>query len=417
MAKSAQIHSMEPVLHYGRDSQLRLQLADSALIADCSGPRGRAIENPRLAVELALESPLDFPPLEQAVAPGDRVTVALGNDVPHAADIVRPVVEALLRRGVEPDAVTILRSQHEIERHAQDPRQALSDAVRSAVSLVVHNPADRGQLSYLAATAEGRPIYLNRALCDADLVIPVPCMQTGPGSGDYAAGIYPTFSDQETVERYRNPNLADGDNDIVERARHEANEVAWLLGVLFVIQTVPGQANDLLSVVAGHLESATRRARELYQHAWSYRVPRRASLVVASVPGDDSEQTWENVGRAVSAATQAVADDGAIAILSELRAEPGPGVRRIADFENPRQAMKHLRKERPSDVFPAVQIARALARARVYLLSGLAEELIEGLGMTPVDEAEDISRLARRHPSCIVLGNAQHTIARAEIDE
>lgn len=404
---------MESLLHYGRDSEIRLQLPDEALVADCAGPRGRGIENPTLAAELAIETPLDFPPLEQAVAPGDRVTLALGSGVPRAAEIVQPIVEALVRRGVEPAAIAILYVSSDSAPSTVDPRSRLTGSLRQSVALIAHDPEDRSQLAYLATTADGRLVYLHRALCEADVVIPIACLQSGPGSGDYAAGIYPTFSGKETIERYRNPSLADGDNEIAERARQEANEVAWLLGLLFAVQTVPGQAGELLSIVAGHYESATRRAQELYAQAWTYQFSQRASLVVASVQGDDAEQTWANVGRAASAATKVVAEDGTIAILSELRSEPGPGVRRIADFDDPRQALKRLRKERPSDVFPAVQIAKALARAKVYLLSQLDEEVIEGLGLTPVEVAEDITRLASRHPSCIVLENAQHTIARS----
>ena len=41
---------------------------------------------------------------------------------------------------------------------------------------MIHDPHDRQQLSYLAASAEGRPIYLNRTLYDAELVIPVNCL-------------------------------------------------------------------------------------------------------------------------------------------------------------------------------------------------------------------------------------------------
>ncbi len=402
---------MESILHYGRSSQIRLDVADETLVAYCDGPRGAPIESPSLAIELALESPLDFPPLSQAITPGDRVTIALGQGVPRVAELLPPVVQALLGCGVSPDMITVLRAPSPSNGAAEDPRAGLSSELKEAISLVEHLPTSRNEHAYLATTAEGRTIHLNRVLCEADVVIPIACMQSGPAGGSYGAGLYPTFSTQETIERYRNPSLANSDSEIAERARHEANEVAWLLGVLFAIQTVPGQGGTLLSVVAGMYEAATRRADELYREAWNFSVPQRAGLVVAAIEGDDSEQTWENVGRAIAAASHVVADEGIIAVLSEVAIEPGEGVRRVHDFENPRQALRELRKVRPVDVFPAIQLARALSRARVYFHSRLSEGVIEELGMAPVDEAEDIARLASRHSSCVVLSNAQHTVA------
>ena len=41
------------------------------------------------------------------------------------------------------------------------------------VHIEVHNPADRGKLSFLTNTKSGKPIYLNRAVADADFVIPI----------------------------------------------------------------------------------------------------------------------------------------------------------------------------------------------------------------------------------------------------
>lgn len=408
---------MRSLLRYGRNSEVRLEVPDEALVAELAAPLAEAVADPGAAVAAALAAPVDFPPLEQAVVPGDRVVLALGSGVPRAASVVRPIVETLLRRGIDPAMITILRTQEDVHRLAPDPGAELGSAWRDQVSVVVHNPDDRQKLSYLAATADGKPIYLNRALCDADMVIPVSCMQSGPASAAYAAGVYPTFSDQPTRQRYRHPALADGDSEIAERARHEANEVAWLLGIVFALQTVPGSADELLGVVAGNYEAVSRMAAALYDRAWNCRIPHRASLVVAGLQGGESEQTWENLGRAVSAASRAVSDDGAIAILCDVEAEPGPGVRRIADFENPREALRQLRKERPRDMVPAMQLARALTRARVYLLSRLEESLVEELGVAPVDEAADIVRLVRRHPSCIVLANAQHAVPHAELDD
>ena len=82
----------------------------------------------------------------------------------------------LQEAGVEPEDVTVLVTvgwrPHSSRRHAPP-----------GATLVVHDPRDRGQLAYLAATKQGRRIYLNRLLTDADVVIPVGTAGVRPDHG------------------------------------------------------------------------------------------------------------------------------------------------------------------------------------------------------------------------------------------
>jgi hypothetical protein len=71
-------------------------------------------------------------------------------------------------------------------------------------------------------------------------------------------------------------------------------------------------------------------------------------------------------------------------------------------------ALRHIRKRHSPDAAAAHELAAALERGRVYLLSRLDEALVEELGMAPVATSADIGRLARRQSSCILLGNAQY---------
>ena len=69
-------------------------------------------------------------------------------------------------------------------------------------------------------------------------------------------------------------------------------------------------------------------------------------------------------------------------------------------------ALHHLAKKRPVDTLPAAQLAHALDRNRVYLLSRLDAAIVEDLDMIPIESPDELLRLARRHPSCILLSNA-----------
>ena len=174
-------------------------------------------------------------------------------------------------------------------------------------------------LSYLAADDKGDPIYINRHLVDADVVLPIGCMRLSstPGYFGVNAAIYPTFSDTATIDRFRATD-ADPSSDEVACRRRDADEIAWLLGVLLTIQVVPAAAGGVLHIVAGTADSVERRGAMLCKAAWEYEVPHRAPLVVAAIEGPDEQQTWENVGRAIAAASRVVADDGTIALSDRV---------------------------------------------------------------------------------------------------
>jgi len=406
------------LLRYGAGSTVRLDLAEEQLIAECDAPRGTPIRDVAGAVRRALESPENFPPLAQTTVPGDHVVLVLGDDVPQAPAVIGVVVAELLAAGILAGNITLVRQHVSNGADRPNPLEAVDANFREQIRVIDHDPANRQQLSYLAASGEGKPVYLNRAILEADVVLPIGCLRLAdtPGYHGTAAGVFPAFSDTKSIERYRCPTSVESP---VQRKRlhKEADEVNWLLGILFTIQVVPGGGGDILHVLAGELKSVFSRGQALCKDAWSYRVPRRASLVVAAVEGDPSQQTWENVGRAISAAAGVVADDGAIAVCTDLTTGLGPALQQLAGADDLHMALRQITHDRPADAVPAAQLAHALERGQVYLLSRLEEAVVEELGVAPVTSADQIARLASRHPSCIVLANAQHAVAFAPDDE
>jgi hypothetical protein len=138
--------------------------------------------------------------------------------------------------------------------------------------------------------------------------------------------------------------------------------------------------------------------------------------VIATVTGDAAAQNWENVGRALAAADRLVADDGAIAICSNLDEPPGQSLGRLIGSDDLVATERRLMRDHAPDSWPAWQLVRALQRGPVYFLSQLDVETVEDMSMAPVADVAELIRLARRHESFIVLDDAQHAIATV-IDE
>src|SRR5262249_20354360 len=151
-------------------------------------------------------------------------------------------------------------------------------------SVVVHDPDDRAQLAYLASTKQGRRVYLNRLLTDADVVVPVGRMGYDPDLGYRGpwSVLFPELSDRDTMRALRDRPISPAGEDAREPARarlDEALEVSWLLGTQFHLGLVPAAAG-LLESVAGRDTSVRDQGIAALDQHWTFRAPARAEVVV-----------------------------------------------------------------------------------------------------------------------------------------
>ncbi len=395
------------ILHYGDNSSVRLEFADGAAL-ELGVPRGEPLADLGAATAAALREPIDYPALAHCTTPGDRVVLALDRGLPQTAEVTAAVVNALLNAGVDADGITVLQCQADGHADGGDPRRLLSAALRQRVALTVHDPDDRRELAYLAADRAGEPILINRALHEADVVLPVGCLRGEQSAGyfDIHGVVYPTFSDTKTLQRFRAVGTLNGQAARRRELVADVDHVAWLLGITLTVQLVPAAGEQVLQVLAGLSDSVRLRGHDQYHAAWDWPVTRQADLVLAAIEGGPGQQTWENLGRALHVAENFVDEGGAIALCCELSAPPGPAMQHLAGESSREAALRHVAKKRPVDALPAAQLAHALDRSKVYLLSRLDASLVEDLEMIPIDGADELVRLAKKHRSCILLSNA-----------
>lgn len=357
----------------------------------------------------ALRAPLDFPPLARATVPGDRLAIAVDEAVPLAASVVRGAVDAAAEAGISTDAVTIVTSDAEL---AETLRAALCPASNDAVQVVIHDPDDPNDLCPVGQMQQGDWLLINRALFDADIVLPIGCARL-PGvncGGSVFDSLFPRFSDAATIARRRTPSQRESAERLVA-ARRQADEAGWLLGVPLAMQVVPGRDGSIADVTVGEPRAVTAHCQELCRRLWSFRVDRRASLVIATITGGPLEQRWQNVARALAVAESIADDGGAVAICSNLDTPPSPSLTRLISNGDWPRAQRRAANDNSTDSLTAWLLARALERGPVYLLSQLEAETVEEIGLAPVADLEELKRLARRHASCILLEDAQHAVA------
>ena len=225
-------------------------------------------------------------------------------------------------------------------------RELLPAAYRDTATVAIHDPDARDSLGYLAVGADDEPIYLNRLLCDADVVVPIGCLRCEPAI-DYHGmfgGLFPTFSGRQTQDKLFASVLTHEQREepaAVRKFKRWAG--CWACNLR--CRSCQGPAAKCcacwracqrrISPRSGRLSAGLGRA-----------VPRAAKLVIAAIDGPASEQSWDNLARALASALRLVAADGAIALCTAITHPPGPTMKQVSEMKDRRGRCKNLRKHR-----------------------------------------------------------------------
>lgn len=398
------------------DDTVFLEIEESRLLGVWEDPQGFRAPRFRELMRSALESPRDYPPLRQAMVPGDRVIIAFDVETPEAAIVLQEVATVLDASGVEEDDVKVLT--------AAPVSSAISDAAPAEWRWVRHDPSDRASLAYLASTANGRRVYLNRDLVDADFVLPIGRIghdsivgRRGPWSM-----LFPFLSDEESLRSIKpaansSPlSSADGLNHL----SREAAEVGWLLGSQFQIGVIPGRGGPS-GILAGLAESVLNETDRVLNDVWTYRSTQRASLVIAGIQRPDGPTRIADIADGLTAAANLVQRGGRIALLSLANDQIGPALQRLLDREGSGESVARKLKgfEGESDYWAARRIAAAADWADVYLLSDFEPDVFEELAIISLSNSSQVRRLIESSESCVVLNYANGvrvTIAESDPD-
>jgi hypothetical protein len=336
--------------------------------------------------------------------PGDRVAIALDHSLGDVGTLLNLLLDQMCQSGVEPGAVTVVTSPGD--------RSNLADDLPRGIALDLHEPTDRRRLAYLAATKVGRRIYLNRHLTDADVVIPVGRLGYDPILGYRGpwSATFPTLSDRETLESYRQALTDESPGRLNPRSNlDETFEVSWLLGTQCHLGLLPG-SSGVAQVCCGLAETVRGPAIEAIDRSWSFRPATRAEYVVAGIGRSGVPAGLDDLVEGLVTASRLVRRGGKIIALSRARGAIGPSLERIADAGDPRNAPAALRgHDADPDSVAGRRLAQVLVWADVYLHSALDSQVVEDLSMVPIDHLGDARRLLSRASSCILVSHADLT--------
>lgn len=345
----------------------------------------------------ALQKPIDFPPIESAIVPGDRVALAVDPNVPAVAQVVMGAIKTVGQTDAE--AIDVVLG----DEARQETIDAIRDTVGDQANVVVHHSSDRDGLRYLAADAAADPIYLNRYLVDADFVLPIVVGRPADANSHFdLSGVYPAFADSASRYRYQTEPSA------TDQANHGSFDTTWSLGVHLVLSLLPTTDGTIETVVAGSPDAVRQRLESVAGRVDSF--ASSPGLVVISLDGDAQQQTWSNAARAIAAAASHVEAGGVVVLWSQIDSSP-----KAVLVSSGSDQQLSLDLEQSGDGFPiwdngiaaAATIGRVAAEHRVLIHCRVDRESIESQGLGFIESADELARLSEAFDSCGVIRAAQ----------
>lgn len=412
---SGSLSAIVPVvtLAYGAADPLVIEPGPGADVRQCRGPGGVSGAAATRTVTAALVADAHGPPLASHVVAGDRVVLAVAGTLPQSAAVVTALQQVLADAGVRHDDMTVLRSAWR-----PDSLSASTAGTAAATSPdprdLTFDPTVGGSISYLAADADGRPVYLARPLVDADVVVAV-----GPWGWNAACGgrahegeLWPTFS-TDVARRAFAASIARRGRHALPPWRHMVRDVSWQLGICASLRLVPGAGGTLHAALFGLPAEADHAAR-VAASGWRPRLEAAAAVTIALVR--DADAGFDAVTRAVAAAARTTVPGGTICIVS--RSLRGPGIVFLRWRQGAplvplvREAVASGDPALVADALVTRLFARALGDRRLVLLGALGEAEVEELGFGHAATPEVVERLAHRAEGVVVLHEADGMFPR-----
>lgn len=357
-------------------------------------------------IRSTLASPTDFPPLSAAIVSGDQVAIALDSSLPSVDRLLSTLVDELSANDC--GKIDIVLGGESSDRE----RTELQSLLGERAELHLHQTTQRASFRYLGPDVEGDPVYINRWLVDADLVIPVATkrpLNHSKGSKSDVTGIYPTFTDAEARKR-NHLSRTKADEDYPESIEQDleamtgtAEEPAWLLGVQLIISVTPNQNGEIAEIDCGSIESQRRKMIE----------PSSADLCdffTAFIDGNPSQHTWMNVARAAESAAEYTNPGGTIVIWSSVAEQTTESADLEAGLKEPSEETGGEEDFEPWDekLVPFERLEAICEDYQVILRSRLPIESVEKTGLGSIESPEEVERLAMAFPRRGFLRAAQY---------
>ena len=298
--------------------------------------------DPQAEVTRALFTPIGAPRISSLARAGMKVAIVIddGSRPTPIGQILPAVVAELEAAGVtRPDmALVPALGLHRPMAQREIAQRVAMDL--EGIQTVTHNCDDPQQMRFLGTTSYGSPVWINRTVADADLVISIGCIEPhliASFGGGYK-NIIPGVAGRVTVAHNHGLNCSPDTFNMVGQPvdrnpmRLDLEEGSQMLGKkVWVVNAILNDCKEVVRVVAGCPIAAHRAGMEVSARLNGVKVPRLADVVITD--SHPMDQDLRQGVKALANTIRAVKPGGVLITL--VRAEEGMGVFGLANRKFP----------------------------------------------------------------------------------
>lgn len=326
------------------NEQIEVNLPDEWTILGKFEPASLApVADAQAEAERSLREPVGTPRLADLVKPGMKIVLVVDDSSrPTPVNLIIPALLAELgQAGVSLGDLTVVPA---IGLHRPMPEEEIRQrlGIDASQPLRFVNPEcdNPDSMRLLGTTRFKTPVWINRVVCDADLVISIGCIEPhiiASFGGGYK-NIIPGTAGRETIAHNHTLNCAPSTFNMVGQPiennpmRQDLEEGAEMLKPpVWIINAILNNLQQVVRIVSGDPIQAHRAGVKVSADLYGVDIPEPADIVISS--SHPMDQDLRQGVKSLANTVRALKPGGVM--INLVRAEEGVGVFGLANMKLP----------------------------------------------------------------------------------
>jgi nickel-dependent lactate racemase len=389
-------------LAYGRGT-LSVELPEKNVVKVLGIQPATALTQPLDEIRRKLTAPNGTRPLAE-IAAGKKSACIVISDITRPVPnkiILPPILQTLEEAGISPAEIVILVATglHRIST-PEEKIEMLGELIVNRYRVEDHDARNQNEHNCLGKSSRGVPIWIDKRYLDAEVKI-----LTGLIEPHFMAGfsggrksICPGIAAAETIGTWHSPRFLEHENAkfgcLENNPVHEESlEIALKSGCDFIVNVVIDHHRNILSVVAGDMNTAHLEGVETARKFVVDTVQKQVDVVVTSAAGYPLDKTWYQSVKGIVGAVDILKPGGTIILASAC--DEGIGSKEFTEmtetFATPEAFMNAIlnAKDFIVDQWQVEELLKALRKGKVKVVSdGLPPDVFRKYYVVPSPSVE-----------------------------
>lgn len=323
---------------YG-DKKVTLPLDEQSVISKLTGRQTPPIADVKAAVYGCLSNPIDHPPLEEWLSPGEKIAMVISDMTRFwmRQDLVIPHIIRYLNElcGIgDEDIVIVVATGTHLGGDEQELRTLVTNDIFDRIEVRNHDCLAE-DLVYIGNTTQGTRLSIEKHVAARKTICVGACTQhVMAGFGGGRKSILPGVASMEAIKQNHALSLdplAPRSNPLIGNGVLEQNplnedmcEAAKMVEHLFMVNLVMNADMVLAHLFAGHWQSSWQKGCEAAAAIYEVAIDELADVVITSSGGFPKDMSLYQGSKTIDNVEGALKPGGTLIALIECRDGGGP---------------------------------------------------------------------------------------------